>query len=168
MDKIIDQVSRYHVVNYLIPGLFFWLMIDKQLNLNLRDENIWVVIVIGYIAGMVISRIGSFFLEPLVKKIGLVKYVPKEQYIKAELKDKKIYELLTDSNMFRTMSAACIILLLGYFTEWILNRLQISSLARWIIGVTILFVIFIAAFILQTKKICSRVTANTDEGESND
>ncbi len=159
MDKIIDQVSRYHVVNYLIPGLFFWLMIDKVLNLNLRDENIWVVIVIGYIAGMVISRIGSFCLDPILKKIKLLKYEPIENYIKAEKMDTKIQELLTDSNMYRTMSTACIVLIIGYIAELIVNSLIVSvpELLKWIICLIMLLIVFTMAYIQQTKKIRNRV-----------
>ena len=101
MDKFLDIISRYHFLNFLIPGVIFLLLLNKLGIYSFNMDNIVVLLFGGYFAGMVLSRIGSVVIEPWFQKWRIVKYIPYCDFLKAEPKDTKISSILTDNNMYQ-------------------------------------------------------------------
>lgn len=68
MESLIEKLSRYHILNNLIPGIIFICLLNI-LNIFVIDmDSITQLLFIGYFSGMTLSRIGSVIIEPFLKK----------------------------------------------------------------------------------------------------
>ncbi|MGN1113689.1 MAG: hypothetical protein ACI4RC_01030 [Oscillospiraceae bacterium] len=161
-EKMIEKVSSYNIFNFILPGAVFANISKELMNKNFLT-NSWIEnIIVCYFIGMILSRIGSLVIEPILKKCKL-KYAPYSDYIEASEDDPKIPMLLETNNMYRTFIATFISLIIykGYLyieqyfekNNTIFN--EISTLAFLIILTTI----FIASFVKQTGFIRKRVEA---------
>lgn len=111
METLLDRLSSYNLLNNLLPGILFLVLIDVLEIVNIDESNLYMMLFGGYFAGMVISRIGSVVIEPWFKLWKIVRYAKYEDFLKAESKDTKIPMLLSESNMFRTFVAMFLLLL---------------------------------------------------------
>jgi len=71
MDKVIDKLSAYNIFTNLFPGVIYCFLADKFFGIPLIQDDLVVAIFLYYFCGMVISRISSVVLEPLLKKSAL-------------------------------------------------------------------------------------------------
>ena len=72
MKDLIDKLSSYNIFNYLFPGVLFAALGDRLTSYSLLIDDIMVGVFIYYFIGLVISRLGSLFLEPLLKWLKIV------------------------------------------------------------------------------------------------
>ena len=116
MDSFINKISTYNIFNYLFPGIVFTVLVSKLTKYNLRFESILETLVVGYFFGLFISRIGSLFLEPILKKIGIIKNGKYSDFVKASKIDPVIATLSEVSNMYRTLTSMlfCLVVVLTY------------------------------------------------------
>ena len=157
MEKVLDKLSSYNIVNNLIPGaLFFYfyeLFIGRQLPLSNNVEKI----IIYYCCGMIISRIGSLVVEPICIKLKIVKYAPKKEYVDATKKDKLIEVLLEVSNLYRTCAGLALVLIISklytYFEQW-LNVPTIATV--WVIIVLLLILCRLPRWLSANEQCCTR------------
>lgn len=159
MESLLEKLSSYNILNNLIPGavFVFW---GKLLDIiSLPLDGIVESIFIYYFCGMIISRIGSLVIEGVFKKLKWIEYATKAEYVAAVEKDARIESLLETSNMYRT--CAGLFLTLGIAKGYLL-LVGWLSIPRWVtiwLVVNVLFVLFSASFVKQTKHIVSRVNA---------
>ena len=74
MKDLLDKLSSYNIFNYLLPGVVF-VAISKSLTIyNFVQQDIVVGVFLYYFIGLVISRIGSIVIEPMLKWIRFVKF----------------------------------------------------------------------------------------------
>lgn len=158
MEKFIEKLSRYNILNNLIPGILF-LCLLKMLGIYRISMSDWVVVVfVGYFAGMVLSRIGSIIIEPLFKKCNIVKYASYPEFLEAEKKDVKILELLADNNMYRTFVALFVVLLVLYICH-IIPAADEFIHTQWAVlaSLALLLLLYALAYRKQTAYISKRV-----------
>lgn len=158
METFLDKLSRYHILNNLIPGITFLYIIDVIGIYGTAFDNAYGVFFIGYIAGMVLSRLGSVIIEPWFKSWRIVKYAPYPDFLKAEQKDSKINTLLEENNMYRTLVTMFIIVLLLYGCSLIpvVNTFMHTKWATLVLLV-LLLVLYALAYRKQTSYIKKRV-----------
>lgn len=158
METFLDKLSRYHILNNLIPGIAFLYIIDVIGIYGTAFDNAYGVFFIGYIAGMVLSRFGSVIIEPWFKSWRIVKYAPYPDFLKAEQKDSKINTLLEENNMYRTLVTMFIIVLLLYGCSLIpvVNTFMHTKWATLVLLV-LLLVLYALAYRKQTSYIKKRV-----------
>src|SRR4051812_27803201 len=107
---ILEKISSYNIFNYLIPGTLF-VFISKNLGTyNLVQDNVVVGIILYYFIGMIISRIGSIFIEPFLKKVNFVKFADYKDFVAASKVDSKIELLSEVNNTYRTISSMLLLL----------------------------------------------------------
>jgi hypothetical protein len=160
MKEILDKLTSYNLFNYLLPGVIFSILISELTEYNFIQENIVVGAFLYYFIGMTISRIGSLVVEPILKKIGFLKFADYKDFINASKKDNKIEILSEANNTYRTFISLFfnLILLKGYnlleirFT-W-LNESQPFTLP------IILLIIFLLAYRKQTNYVTKRIKSN--------
>ena len=79
MDEMIktfsEKISSYNIFNNLFPGIIFTFVINRTTRFNIGTDSLFENVFIHYFIGMVISRVGSIFIEKLLKKIK-IKAVP--------------------------------------------------------------------------------------------
>ena len=164
MEKIIDKLARYHILNNLIPGITFLCLLNIFSILKFEIDSTIQMLFIGYFSGMTLSRIGSVIIEPLFQKINIVRYADYKDFLKAESIDPKISNLLEDNNMFRTFVALFLVLVILAVgnTINVIKSFYESPYAIIVLTVA-LFVLYVLSYRKQTSYIRRRVNKATDK-----
>ena len=98
MEGLIDRISRYNILNCLLPGTLFAVAVDEITDYRLIQEDILTRIFVYYFIGLVISRIGSLIMEPVLKKIGFIQFAEYGDFLEASKEDPKIGTLSETNN----------------------------------------------------------------------
>lgn len=160
MKELLDKLGSYNVFNYLLPGVVFAALSSSLAGHSLLRSDLVVGAFIYYFLGLIISRVGSILVEPVLKKIGFVRFSPYRDYVSASKNDELISALSEANNMYRTFVSVflCLLILKGYdlmasrfpfFKEWEMSILVIG-----------LFILFLLSYQKQTAYITKRVQHN--------
>ncbi len=163
MDKFLDKLSSYNLLNNLIPGSIFCYLLQYICSINIINSSTVENFFIYYFVGMVLSRIGSIFIEPLAKKLKLITYTDYNDYIVASKIDNKIDVLLETSNLYRTIiSIGLLIIVIKIYTFAEQHMTCLSNADQYIILIA-LVVIFSLSYKKQTKYIKDRINIAIQE-----
>ena len=111
MDKFLNKLSEYHFIQSLVPGMIFTYCSKMFYGVNfLTDKPVYDFIVI-LIVGLIISRIGSVIVEPLLRKVKILNFCKYTDYIEASQKDSIIRNLSETNNLYRVIIATFLVLL---------------------------------------------------------
>lgn len=162
MSELLSKLSTYNLFNYLLPGVIFTLALKRIWNWDVIPSDIASAIFLYYFIGLVISRVGSLFLEPYLKKKKFVVFADYDDYLKASVTDDEIKTLSEANNMYRTFSSLFICLLgvtvyqfvsrpLVNFIYYILN-VEPSKYVYMAIDTGILVIMMTALFLFAYRK----------------
>ena len=157
MEKIIERISNYHIVNTLIPGFIFVYLSKQLLSVDLYSENVLYNFFIFYMLGIICNRIGSIIVEPFFKFINIVEFAPYEEYVKAEQKNPKIETLNTDNNFYRTMCATIIFIIGEKFYIYLIAVCPFIASYKNEILIFVVLALFAFSYHKQTSYIKKRV-----------
>ena len=157
MDNLLNKLSSYNIFNYLFPGVVFVIVASSLTKYDLSQENIIIALFLYYFIGLIISRVGSVMIEPLLKKINFVKYSKYRDFIEAERKDNKITVLSEQNNMLRTLVSLFFCLSVIKSFEYLSTCYSLS--VKWDLAITSVFLLllFLLAYRKQTIYIQKRV-----------
>jgi hypothetical protein len=165
MNDLVAKISSYNIFNNLVPGAIFAFLLSG-LGLHTVDtKSVVVDVVIFYFFGMVLSRIGSVVLDPVLKFTGLVEFSEYSDFVKAE-KDEKLLVLLETGNMYRTILAILVVCPLLVVLKKLCEAYLISETAQSMILLAALVLLFFFAYRKQNQYILKRVAHHKREGES--
>ena len=159
-------MTTYNLLNYLLPGILFVIFANHFTSYSFLQENLIIGGFLYYFIGMVISRIGSLFIEPFLKKIRFLNFSNYKDFIYAGNKDEKIGVLSEQNNQYRTIVAFLVSIGLLKVWELFSDYLNLSQFAEAVIIYVVLLIIFLVSYRKQTNYIRSRVEANKKEGGS--
>jgi hypothetical protein len=112
MKEFFEKISSYNMFNNLLPGILF-VVIAKHITIyDFVQSDILLGLFLYYFIGLIIGRIGSLVIEWFLKKVNFIKYSLKEDFIATQEQDKRIDILLESNNMYRTLCAMGLFLLL--------------------------------------------------------
>lgn len=160
MSDFIGKLSTYHFFNYLFTGVLFVVTADQFTSFSFVQSDLVLAPFVYYFIGLIVSRIGSLVVEPVLKKIKFVNFAEYGRYVSASKADVLIETLSETNNMYRTLCALflCVILLNGYsLMEQAWPVLQ-NETAVIVIGG--LFLMFLFAYRKQTNYITKRIAKN--------
>ena len=160
MKELIENIGSYNIFNYLLPGVLYSAIIENVSSLHILPENIFWAAFICYFIGMLISRIGSIVIEPLLKKLNFVESRTYQAFIKASKKDSKIEILSEQNNVYRTMIAMCIMVGLTMLYEYFLSQFEVLQALHIYVVLLIILIIFLSAYKKQTSFITKRIDEN--------
>jgi hypothetical protein len=164
MDKLVDKLSAYNIFTNLFPGVIYCFVATKFFGLSLVQDDLVVAAFLYYFCGMVISRVSSVVVEPLMKKSGFVTYSDYGDYVAASKADKLIEQLLETSNSYRSVVALLLCLIgTGAWTVAAAKWSMFGAFDHYILLITLL-VLFCLAFRKQTQYITKRVTLQKEKG----
>lgn len=157
LSDLLDKLTSYNLFNYLLPGAVFAYFAESSFSIKLVPDDLVTAAFVYYFLGVVVSRFGSLVLEPLLKKLRVVKFEPYPAFLTASEKDAKIEVLVEAANMYRTFVSAMLLLLL--LAAYLKVESLCPSLPEWrsLIGATALAIVFLFAYKKQTAYIASRV-----------
>lgn len=102
MKDLMDKLSSYNIFNYLLPGVVFVVMAESFTKYKFVQEEIIVGAFLYYFLGLVVSRVGSIVIEPILRWGGFLEFSEYGDYVEASRKDKLIETLSESNNMYRT------------------------------------------------------------------
>lgn len=163
MTDILDKISSYNIFNYLLPGVLFAVISDAYSSYSFVQDDIFVGIFTYYFIGLVISRIGSLVIEPLLKKTEFLKFADYDKFLAASKIDTKLDELSEANNMYRTM-CSLFVFVLGFlvFDEVASSIPYLRDGAPYIVTL-VLLVLFVFSYRKQTGYIVKRVNRSSDD-----
>lgn len=160
MKDILEKLSSYNLFNNLLPGILFVIIAKEFCGYNLIQNEIVLGAFLYYFIGMVISRFGSVFIEPLLKKISFVKFENYANFVCACKKDDKIELLSEVNNTYRTICSLFIMLLITNIYSIIVGNITLAGNRDFYIIITLLLFMFLFAYRKQTNYITKRVIIN--------
>ncbi|ODB85672.1 hypothetical protein A3194_12630 [Candidatus Thiodiazotropha endoloripes] len=162
MKDLLEKLSSYNIFNYLLPGVIFVAISKPLTKYNFIQEDIVIGVFLYYFIGLVISRIGSVIIEPILKWSKFIKYSEYRDYIEASNKDKLIVVLSEANNMYRTFLSLFIFLSLLKIYETLSERFQCLNNHSSEIIIVGLLALFAVSYRKQTAYITKRVASAND------
>lgn len=165
-ENIIEKITRYNLFNHLLPSVVFVLIASYTFEFDIgKVSGLGVVFVLffAYFLGMVISRLGSIIVEPVLKWLGFIKFAKYEDFLNAVKVDTKIDKLSEENNVYRTYIAVFGTLLLLMTLKEVATYYGLSDDQVINIGLLLLFVLFLFSYRKQTSYIKKRITKTKDE-----
>ena len=152
MKKIIEN-EVYRTINHLFIGFLFAYFLKHTLSYDIAPD-LYTCAFVYYFSGVVISRIGSLVVEPLLQRIGFVKFGEYSKYVEASKHDSKIELFSHISENYRTFASLFITLIFLITADFVFPLSEnIGYLAF-----TILF-IFLSSYRKQVNYVTKRIDA---------
>lgn len=162
----LGKFSAYDLINNFIPGAVFVILAEKVGGLTLATDNVFDKIVLYYVAGVIISRIGSIVVEPILKNLHIkkwwfVKHKDHTEYAEAEHweqdKDRdKLVRLSAVNNMYRTFVSMFLFLLIVVIVNKAFPYIW-SRGSFIIISCLVMIVLFAFSYRKQTRYVRSQI-----------
>lgn len=157
MESILQNISEYRLLNNLIPGGFFVGVLSWAGGWASSDVNFIFILAISYVAGVILSRLGSIIVEPVARKAFKLEFAPYADYCQVEKRYPKLATMNTENNIYRTFVATGACLLLGAPLIGLLGMGNGNALCALVLLATFFIVVFMIAHIKQTNYIVNRV-----------
>jgi len=163
MKELLDKLSSYNIFNNLFPGIIFAYFYDALMGPSLIQKDLIIGVFLYYFLGLIISRIGSLVIEPVMKFLRIVQFASYSKYISATKSDPKIELLLESNNMYRTFSAVFVLLFFikGYTALGV--NIPFVEVHFKIILIFAVLILFLISYRKQVAYIKKRVESNTNQ-----
>ncbi|WP_298691412.1 hypothetical protein [uncultured Sulfuricurvum sp.] len=155
MEKLLDKLTSYNIFNYLLPGIIFSVLLEKTTNYLIIQENIVVEAFFAYFIGLLISRISSLIIEPILKKVKFVKFADYKDFVLASESDNKIELLSESNNMYRVFISLFVVLIIVNIYEQLFQQI-LGEHTNFVVTV-LLLLLFLFSYRKQTYYITQRV-----------
>ena len=158
MEKVIDKISTYNFLNYLLPGVIFVTLAKNFISIDFTQGDIILDVFTYYFIGLVISRFGSLVIEKSLKRARFVTYAEHEDFVAVSKTDPKLDILSQENNVFRTFIAMLVLLLVSKLYFYIRSLYPLLSDWDFLILIVVLLVMFLYSYRKQTLYITGRIT----------
>lgn len=155
MEKLLEKLTSYNLFNYLSPGIIFSILLEKTTNYSIIQENIVVEAFFAYFIGLLISRISSLIIEPILKKVKFVKFSDYRDFVLASENDNKIELLSESNNMYRVFISLFFVLIIVNIYEQLVQQM-LGEYNNFVVMV-LLLLLFLFSYRKQTNYITQRV-----------
>lgn len=160
MKDILEKISTYNLFNYLFPGVVFVVLADAITDYSFVQQDVVLGFFLYYFIGLVISRVGSLVVEPLLRRTSFLKFADYKDYVAATKKDERVEILSEVNNTYRTLCACFGLLILLKFIEIFGRKFSIPQSWEFFILVVALLIIFLFSYKKQTEYVKKRVDVN--------
>ncbi len=161
MKDLFDKLSSYNLFNYLLPGTLFAAAAGRISDHTFTQGNIVVDLFVYYFIGLVISRIGSLTVGPLMRWTSFVTFAPHKDFIAASARDPRLEVLSEQNNMYRTLCALFVALPVFKGADVLVGRLGQTSDVEILIACGAFALLFAFAYRKQTQFVKERIEAGT-------
>lgn len=171
--SLVEKVSSYNIFNNFFPGIMFCCIVKQTTRFSLADGTTLENLFIYYFIGMIISRIGSLFVEKWLKSLHIknrttrtkepfLKFAPYDMYIEASESDSFIKILTETNNIYRTIVSVFLVAIAVKLYDWLvydyIRCLDILGENLIVIGgCLIVSILFMYSYKKQTDYIRKRV-----------
>lgn len=162
LKDLISKLSSYNLFTNLLPGILFVAILKEFTDFNLIFDPLFLGLFLYYFIGIVINRIGSLVVEPILIKVKFLTFIDYSKFVKASKMDAKIEILSENNNICRSLVALCITLLSSIGYKWLMSKCIFIDAYSNIILIVLLFAIFLFSYRKQTKYVVKRCNTNLD------
>ncbi|KKP81170.1 MAG: hypothetical protein UR80_C0007G0011 [Parcubacteria group bacterium GW2011_GWB1_35_5] len=160
MKDILDKITSYNLFNNLLPGILFVVILNKLTSYSFIQDDIIIGAFTYYFIGLIISRFGSLVIEPILKKVSLLKFADYTDFISASKKDSSIEIFSEINNMYRSFVSMFILFILFKLYELLSFKfLFLNSWSLYIL-ILLLLLIFLLSYKKQTEYIKRRISVS--------
>lgn len=158
MEDILKKISGYQIFNFLLCGAILTLLLQKTTNINLTSPDSLTTFFTYYFIGLILSRLGSLLVEPALRRLKIIVFVPYNEYLKALGKDPKIDTLSQENNTYRTLIATFLSFVAIYILQKRVHGLTPRQTAVvTVAGSVLLVILFVLSYRKQTTYITKKV-----------
>ena len=157
MKELFDKLSSYNIFNYLFPGILFVIILSKVSSFNLIQEDILIGAFLYYFIGLIISRVGSLFIEPFLRWINFLKFANYNDFVNASKGDSKIVLFSEINNMYRTLCSLFLLISIAKVYERYLMEIPFFRDYSNILLISILLLLFLFSYRKQTSFVRKRI-----------
>jgi len=105
MNDFLGKLSSYNLLNYLLSGVLFVILSEIFTSYSFAQEDLTIGIFLYYFVGLVISRVGSLLIDPVLKWTKFVRFADHSDFVKVSKIDHKLEVLSEQNNVYRTLIA---------------------------------------------------------------
>jgi hypothetical protein len=160
MKDILDKISSYNLFNYLLPGILFIYISKYFTDFDFVQADTLIGAFFYYFIGMIVSRFGSLFIEPILKKVGFLKFADYKKYVSASKSDPKIELFSEINNTYRSLISVMVLLGILKLFNYLKIVWSISNDTSILIAITLVLIMFLFSYRKQTNYITKRISAN--------
>src|SRR6266850_4145325 len=146
MKELLDKLSSYNIFNYLLPGVVFAALASTLTSYKFIQGDIVIGAFVYYFIGLVVSRVGSLILEPLLKRFVHLPFAPYESFVAASKLDPTLPILSEANNTYRTLSALSVVLALLKAYELLTDHFPMVKPSSPYILLGALFILFVLSY----------------------
>ena len=150
MSELLHKLSTYNIFNYLFPGVVFVISLNRYAKIDLVVDDVILGMFLYYFFGLVLSRIGSILIEPVLRCTRIIRFADYPRFVRASKLDDKIELLSEVNNMHRTIIAMLGVLL-------VISICNGSATWQLILGLVSSIILFILSYRKQTSFITKRI-----------
>ncbi|MBO5169245.1 MAG: hypothetical protein J6J18_02110 [Oscillospiraceae bacterium] len=158
MEKLLEKIDSYNIFTNIIPGAVLVKLLSLLDLYIVQVDGIVATIILYYFFGVLAGRIGSLVVGGILKACRVIRYTPREEYIKASQKDAEIKKLLEVNNMYRTFVGVFLVVSFIKLYHMIARFTKLPDVASEWIAIGALLIIFTLSFVKQTASITTRVS----------
>ncbi len=153
----LGRISSYNLLNNLIPGAIFCVLLKSFVGYDLISVGIIELLIVFYFSGMVIGRIGSLIIEPVLRAVKVIDDRDHKLYVAAEQIDQKISSISETNTMYRSIVATTFtVLIVKLYRSIIELQWEFGDALEWLLLIS-LTVLFVFAYRKQTYYLVSRI-----------
>lgn len=157
--ELFGMLSKYEIFVNMLPGSMFCVILNRFTVFSIPYDSIIEFLILSYLFGLLIGRIGSLIVEKIFSSIGSwsVKRALYGDYLKVET-NAKIKTLNEKNTLYRTMIAMFLVLFIIFFSEaffqsYIYEYMNVIKL----VVVLLVLCLFISSYYKQTNYIRKNV-----------
>lgn len=158
---VFDKLSQYSFLTNILPGTVLCIILKYLVGYDLIPDDYYQAGIVFYFVGLVNSRVGSLVIEPILKKVRWVRFVPYRDFLQAEKNDDKLTVLNQENNVFRAYISVMFISMVGYVYKNCSVDLKNFITDESFVLITTLLVLFLFAYRKQTAFVRKRVESYT-------
>lgn len=157
MSDFLGKLSSYNLLNYLFSGVLFVIFSDLFTSYSFAKEDLVIGAFLYYFIGLVVSRIGSLIIDPVLKWTRFVSFADHSDFVKASKTDPKLEILSEQNNVYRTLIAVFVSIILLKVIE--ILKLSFLCVERNEAGIFFVFILLLLLFGYrkQTNYITKRI-----------
>ncbi len=164
MEKIIEKIDKYELINHIIPGSIFLLFLNFYYDYKIIELGAFYFILLSYSVGIIIGRLGSLIFGKLIfKKLKINGGREYKRYIAACKKDEKINVLITSKNMYRNFSISFLLMIIFILIKYITPKVHFNKEIIIVVGILLLIILFVYSTIHIGNYIDERIDIATNK-----
>jgi hypothetical protein len=160
MNELLNKISSYNIFNFLFPGIIFSILSSDAIHYPVDQSDTIGRLFLYYFVGLVLSRVGSLTIEPVLKKTKFVRFAEYKDYVTASRKDPKIELFSEVNNTYRTLSALFGLLLIVRLYARLNANMPCWQGWEGAIVAALFLVMFLFSYKKQTAYITKRIDAD--------